>query len=500
MNEVNITSSHDDFSPRKDLYEIFSHPEYSIRQKKKIIENLEDIDGFDITVIISHILNLNLMGHLNIVSQANEVSGITFGNGYISHIDLPDKKTYFGVLLLEEGLITQSDLDEAVAQTEMQLGHFFLKKNLVTEQQLNEVFARQMRLRLSKLICDSTFKVNFSEVSEPVFRVHITQLDYYNICHDWIAGRFGHEWLSVHFLSWENEEINFREDASYLAEIFQMPMLAQLPTLAADLKKKMTIKELKTKYSNNQIILLKIMYFLSMTSVIALQSSADKVNKKLNKLESIYMQLKNKKESELAKTLSVLTKIKEDDTEAIYLSFLKLIEDNSSEAEIDFKNDLIKIGLQFLSYKRPASSKEIASTSQISDDLTSRAMARIQQDLLMGKYYDAMGKLKKIYIGAEVVPSVKLYFIWAKLSHALTAKVKINLVACETDLIQVLPEDKETAEYYYVRAILEKLKNNNKKCLFNYNISVKKKNVFARYPILKKTIVEKTLSLLGFRG
>lgn len=486
-------------SPRKDLYEVFSHPEYSIRKKKKIIENLDEIDGFDITFLISHILNLDLMGHLNIVSINNEVSGITFGHGYISHIDLPDKKTYFGTLLLEDGLITAADLKDAIGQTDMQMGQYLLKKKIITEQQINDVFAKQMRLRLSKLICDSTFKVNFSEVSEPVFQVHITQLDYYNICHDWVAGRFSHEWLNVHFLPWENEEISFRSEASYVEEIFQMPMLQQFPNLKADLKARLTVKELIRKYNDNEALLLKIVYFLSMTSVVGLKSSEGKLNKKLNKLESIYMQLKNKKEQELSKTLSTLTKINENDTEAIYLSFLKLIEENSSDAELNYKNDLIKIGLHFLSYRKPVVAKGIATNNQISTTITERAMATIQQDLLTGKYYDAMGKLKKIYAGSEIVPSVKLHLIWAKLSHALTTKVKINLISCETDLIQVLPEDKETAEYFYARAILEKLKNNREKSIAHFNTAVKKKPLFAQHPIYKQSLFAKVLNKIGIK-
>ena len=158
---------------------------------------------------------------------------------------------------------------------------------------------------------------------------------------------------------------------------------------------------------------------------------------------------------------------------------------------------MIKIGLHFLSYRKPVVAKGIATNNQISATITDRAMVAIQQDLLTGKYYDAMGKLKKIYAGAEVVPSVKLHLIWAKLSHALTNKVKINLISCETDLIQVLPEDKETAEYFYVRAILEKLKNNQDKSLAHYKVAVKKKAIFAQYPLIKQSLFTKIFSRIG---
>ncbi len=496
MSQDFIDESPDYLSPRKDLYEVFSHPEFSNRQRKKVIEALDDVDGFDITFVISHILNIKLMGHLNIVSQNNEVSGITFGQGFITHIDLPDKKTYFGQLLLDDGIIDQEMLDEAINQSELAAGQYLLKQKYITEQQISDTMAKQMRLRLSKLICNGSFKINFTEAAELLSTVHISQLDYYKMSHDWIAGRFDQEWLNIHFLSWENDEILMLNNAPYRAEILKLPMALQLVDLVPKLEKKISIKELKSSYADNQIILLKVIYFLSMANIIIFRSGSEYSGKKKNKLESIFLELKNKKENELTRALSVLTKINESDIESIYLSFLKLIEDNSNDAEIEFKNELIKIGLNFLSNKKPLIAKGIASKTQINTDITARAIIAIQNDLLNNQYYEAMGKLKKIYSGAELVPSTKVYLLWAKIGHALASNIKINLAACESELIQVLPEDKETAEFYYVKAMLAKLKKDDINCKTFYKVAVRKKIIFASYPVIKPTVMEKILGLI----
>ena len=494
-----VDDSLDYLSPRKDLYEVFSHPEFSIRQRKKVIEALDDVDGFDITFVISHILNIRLMGHLNIVSENNEVSGITFGEGFIIHIDLPDKKTYIGQLLLEDGLIDHKILEEVVGQKDLPVGQFLLKKKYITEQQISDTMAKQMRLRLSKLICSETFKINFSEAPELSSTVHISQLDYYKMSHDWVAGRFDQEWLNMHFLPWESDEIVLLKNAPHQTDIFKLPLVAQLSDLITKLEKKISIKELKTIYPDNQILVLKVVYFLSMANILIFKSNTEYSGKNKNKLESIFLELKNKKDNELTRALSVLTKIHESDTESIYLSFLKLIEINSNDAEIEFKNELIKIGLNFLTNKKPQITKGIASKTQINSDITARALIAIQNDLLNNQYYDAMGKLKKIYTGANLVPSTKVYFLWAKVGHALVSKIKINIAACESELIQVLPEDKETAEFFYVKAMLAKLKKDEINCKNFYKIAVKKKIIFANYPIIKRTALEKLLGLVGIK-
>lgn len=499
MKQDFLDDSSDYLSPRKDLYEVFSHPEFSNRQRKKVIEALDDVGGFDITFVISHILNIKLMGHLNIVSENNEVSGITFGQGFISHIDLPDKKTYFGQLLLDDGIIDQKMLDEGLNQSEMPAGQFLLKKKYITEQQISDTMAKQMRLRLSKLICNGTFKINFTEASELLSTVHISQLDYYKMSHDWVAGRFDQEWLNIHFLAWENDEIVMMNNAPYMSEIIKLPLVSQLVDLISKLEKKISIKELKLSYSDNQIILLKIIYFLSMANIIIFKSNSEYSDKNKNKLESIFLELKNKKDNELTKALSVLTKINESDTESIYLSFLKLIEVNSNEAEIEVKNELIKIGLNFLLNKKPQIVKGIATKTQINTDITARAIISIQNDLLNNQYYDAMGKLKKIYSGAELVPSTKVYLLWAKVGHALVSRIKINIMACESELIQVLPEDKETAEFFYVKAMLAKLKKDEINCRSFYHTAVRKKIIFARYPVTKPTVLEKILSFMRIK-
>ena len=113
-------------TPRQDLYEIFAHSDYSLKKKKKIIDALDDIDGFELAFLISFILSVDITGHLNIISKDNEVIGISFSRGFITHIDLPDKQTYFGTLMVEMGYIQIKELEIALKKTDIHIGQYFL--------------------------------------------------------------------------------------------------------------------------------------------------------------------------------------------------------------------------------------------------------------------------------------------------------------------------------------------------------------------------------------
>ena len=85
-------------SPRRDFYLSYSNPNLSNRKKRKLIEALEEIYGYDLVSIISMLLENEIEGYLNIVSEENEISGISFVKGGIGKVDLSDKESLSGNL------------------------------------------------------------------------------------------------------------------------------------------------------------------------------------------------------------------------------------------------------------------------------------------------------------------------------------------------------------------------------------------------------------------
>ena len=82
-----------EMSPRKALYLLFNRPKVSVREKRKSIEALEEIHGFDLPYLYSLMVETLATGHLNIVNGKGDVSGISFSNGRIVAVDIIEEAT-----------------------------------------------------------------------------------------------------------------------------------------------------------------------------------------------------------------------------------------------------------------------------------------------------------------------------------------------------------------------------------------------------------------------
>lgn len=486
-------------TPRKDLYEIFGQASLSVKKKKKIIEALDEIDGFDLVFIIGLILETRLSGCLNIISEENEISGINFYEGSITHIDLPDKETYFGNLLLQEGLVKKVDLDRAIKQKDMQMGQFLIAQNILTVQQISSVVILQMRLRLSKLITSKKFQLNFVEASDSNSLIKISLVEYFDLCHDWITGRFEQDWLNYHFLPWEKKIIKYNQNLDFQDRIFSKPLFSNLPGLKEQLQGKTSVHELKKKYGDNKLMLLKAIHFLSITALLSFSEEQMISGNESNKLEMLYLNLKAKKDDELIKAFSLITKIKEGSSEAIYLEFLRILEIDLNEKELVYKNELTKIALQFLtkSGQQQTTKKNATKGVKKNEAEILNIIKTVQMDLFSNNYYEAFVVIKKLYEGNEFGQKVKLFLLWAKIGQALKSKIKVNVKTLEDELVSVLPEDKETAEYFYVCALFGKLKADKRIMQINYEKAVKKNKMYQLYPVTEDTFMSKLKKFVG---
>ena len=490
-------------TPRQDLYEIFGHSEYSLKKKKRIIDALDDIDGFELAFLISFILSVDITGHLNIISKDNEVIGVSFSRGFITHIDLPDKQTYFGTLMVELGFIQVKELEVALKEADIHIGQYFLKQKKVTQQQIDITFRKQMELRLTKLICDNIYNINFADAAETPLFIKITRKDYYEMCYTWLESRFTLKWLKEHFSLWEKDLVIFLDGHTYISEALKKPMLLQLPDFNQEIRKGVSLRRLKNLYRDHEESFLKSLYFLTLIGVIIFKETPEV--EKVAKLQTIYFQLKDKKGNELAKALAELTRLPAHQAESVYLAFQKLITENADDDSQEYKNHLVKIGIDFLSqqssepYHEPVTKSNNTPRSQIEKNIANNAIALIQSDLLRGKYFEAFGQLKKTFVGNDLIPSMKVYLLWAKVGHALNANLKVNLTNFENELADLTREDKDTAEFEYINAMLAKLKNDKKGSDLHFENAIKKKAIFLKHP-LNKGLWAKIMNSLGINS
>lgn len=494
-------------SPRRDLYLSYSNPGLSNRKKRKLVEALEEIYGYDLVLIISMLLENEIEGYLNIVSKENEISGISFVKGGIAKVDLSDKESLFGNMIVSEGLISKEELEQLLKKHTTQIGEALVKEKKLTPDQISELLLKQMRLRLSKYITTKKFRFNFIENSNIASSQAISIENYLQLAHDWIMGRFSDDWLKSNYFEWENDYIiwNNKKDSSFLK---QLPVFKNDPELIEQFKSKIKIYDLLEKNKSKGSLIYKILHLLVCFGCVYLEINSQATSEEKNsQIKKIYLILKDKKGLALLTAMSDIVKCSPEKYETVYNLFNDIINVNTSESDAHYKNELARMSLDVLMNSKKYLLELKKDSQETSGKIFNHNQSTypkfdanlIRKNILAGNYYDCFVRLKEFNRTIEPTPKVKLYMLWAKVASMAFGSNKFGIKELEKDLLQTLPEDKYTADYYYVAGIIALLKNDMKSVEANFNSAVRQDPFFKAYPIKKKGLLSQLKGMMGIK-
>lgn len=494
MSSLDISQSNEE-SPRKDLYRIFGATALSKRQKIRILGNLDEVYGYDIVFIIHVILETGLSGYLNIVNQKNEISGIVFSEGKIIKIDLPDKDTLFGQLLIQEGYVTLESLNKLIQANSNSLGEQLITNKIISKEQFIELLLKQMRLRLSKYINQVMYRINFVESEEGSTLFSIDQSQYLSLAHDWIAGRFETKWLGMHYMELISAQLMIKE-----SEIDASP-LKNLPLVKFYVDKKKLVESAVSldsilnhlKGTQESDLFLKSVHFLTLAGYAQFVETKQNVEEKSKSfIQKIYAVLVNKSDAEMLESVSSILKVKPTDIDGIYNEINRAIENSSESADEEIKIELSRLSLDMLTNKKryvDAYTKVYAKDQVV--EIDKALIDQIRMDLLMKNFYASMNKLNKLKSHENTAPKVRLYLIWTRIASAVYSKVYIDQKAIDRELIQIMPEDKNSPDFYYVMSLLSKLRNDMNEVNRYFKLALKSDPNLQNFPVAEETFSDR---------
>ncbi len=493
-----------DLSPRKDLYRVFGSTAISKRQKIRIIGNLDEVYGYDLVLIIYLISETGMSGYLNVVNQKNEISGLVFSSGKIVKIDLPDRETLFGQLLIQEGYVTSEALNKLIQEGSTSLGEQLISKNIITNDQFIELLLKQMRLRLSKYINQVMYRINFVESNEgnPLFS--IDQNEFLILAHDWIAGRFEIKWLTMHYIEFLNTQVIIKDKELSSSNIKDLPLVKMINDKKMIISQHTNLEGILNalKATNEADLFLKSVHFLVLTGFIEFienQQLAEENNKSF--IQQLYSNMINKPEAEMLESVANILKINPTDIDAIYNEINHVISQSSENTDEEIKIELSRLSLNILSRKNHFISEyNKVYANNVNQDVETQLIKQAKLDLLNKNYFAAMNKLNKLKKFENQKPKVRLYLIWARVASALFINVYVNKQSIDQEIIQILPEDKNSPEFYFVKSLIAKLNNNKSEFTKNFEMAVKLDPKFADQALTEDTFGQKLKKMFSLKN
>jgi hypothetical protein len=205
------------------LFNFFSY-QTPDRLKKKNFDKINEILGYELLFVFSAIVVNKYSGNLIIINEKNELSGVNFLNGSITGIDYPDKEYLLGNLIVEEEIISKDKMKEILSKNSGQkLGSYLISESLVSEQQLRKILYKQSRLRISKYMKSENIRVNFNFDEVAHAPVLISNLNFFEILHNWIFDHFKPEWLQSYATNFDKLRIMVNPDPEDLNFFLKFP-------------------------------------------------------------------------------------------------------------------------------------------------------------------------------------------------------------------------------------------------------------------------------------
>ncbi|MCX7977958.1 MAG: response regulator [Bdellovibrionaceae bacterium] len=450
---------------RRQLYQIFSKEKVSARDKRKIIESLEEVSGFDLPFIYNLLSETKTSGYLNIYSKDGSVSGVTFAKGNIVAVDVQDQKTYLGEMLIQSGYVSVEEVQLALQEKNNQkLGKRLIQANLLSPHAFHLILSEQLNIRLSRTIVDTSVKVNFAtsediEITSPAIDSEMLM----KYLHEWVASKIPEHWLKSLYMSWSFNSIQKTNLLGTDHPVLEMPLVCQVPGLLEAISKGATLSSLRLQYQKQESALYKALHFLLLKGLIVFAGRGKYQNEEeqIAALRRLQDDLKDRDDRSVLSYLGFdrdvsLRKVEED--------FYPLLGDRPSTPEA------LKIWTAIRDRVEQAviqieNSFEITRSQESEANKVARArieaaslMEEVKTLLQQGNFAQAMELLNKVQSLDPRQEHFRIYMAWARVGLIKPENKSQALKEIEFEIMQVPAEEKYDPHYAFVSGLYFKAK------------------------------------------
>lgn len=454
-------------SARKLLYQMFANPTVTNRQKRKVIESIEEVSGFDLPFLYSLLVETKSGGYLNIYNSDGSVSGISFCNGNIVGVDVDDKTTFLGEMLIQSGYATPQDVQEALRdKNNRRIGNYLIQNNQLSPHAFDLILMEQMNIRLVRTIMDQKIRVNFAaaevEMTNP--SIDADTLSFY--LHDWIASKISVNWLKSLYVMWSGNIIvkspTYREDHPALG----MSLVKSLDGLTVKLNNQITLTQLLDIKGYNEVAVYKAIHFLLTKGLIVFAQRAAFANpaEQLKVIRKIAAELETKNSYEIVAYMETGTG--GESAESVLSDFMTLLGDEPTDSNSEVYTQwhkVRKLAEDAMSAAKDANKidefRQASQRSEAEAKLKANSMMEeVKKALQYTQYPKALELLNEVAKLNPQTQQLHLYSSWAKLGAVDPVKKVFILKEVELELMQVPPDERYDTLFPFVIGLFNKTK------------------------------------------
>lgn len=417
-------------APKVDLHALLAAPMASQRERRKALDHVEEMYGYDLPFVFCILMESQSSGHLNIVDDKTNIYGVTFAKGQLSKVDSESSILTIREILKKHGFITEEELGELKNKKSSDLVKNLVNEGLMSPHAQGIVKSEQIVNELNKLVNGDHLKINFvpdrkvnPEEEDVDIKEFLPQL------HDMIDTKISLDYLKNFYSVWDGHPIRLGPSYQEEIQVLNMPIVKKVEKIVDLFKKEPTIEEVIAQVEYNEEDVYKAIHLLAIRRILVFEETkrVKNIDEHVNRLKSIYENVKGKDPIQIFAFFGLSKESKVADYQKVYKEFAKSNHPDTlpqavSEDIKKLNHDLFAIitdayevmtdekknKAYFTKVKQAEAEKQL-----ISEDILAEAYTLISR----GSFTAAIPKIEKAQ-GLYASDKGKLYMIWCKLKSA----------------------------------------------------------------------------------
>jgi CheY-like chemotaxis protein len=462
--------------PKVDLHALLAAPSASARERKKALDHVEEMYGYDLPFVLCILMDAESSGHLNIVDDQQNIYGITLAKGTISKVDSEKTALMTKKLLVSHGFITELDLSELTAKNKSgDLLRNLINEGLMSPHVVDLIKREQIATELVKLLDNRKLTINF--VPDRKIKEDLTGIDmnlFINQLHDQVAA-IPVEYLKKFYQVWAGHAMRLGPQYQDQIHILGLPLVKACDGLIEFFKRDSTLEDIIASGKYTETNLFHALHFLALRRVFVFEEvrRVANVDEHIGRLKSMHKVLQGKNPIEVFAYFGLDESTRIADITRFYREFAKSNHPDTLPQSIS--EEFRKMNHELFSWVTSAhdilsneekkkifteSLKQKEAEMQLrAEDLASEARSMMGR----GKFSEALTKLseaKALYSS----DTIELNYLWARLK-APGKMTHDALIEADSFMQSVSPDIKKLALYLFVKGLLFAAKGQNQEAV-----------------------------------
>lgn len=452
-------------APKVDLHALLAAPMASNRERRKALDFVEEMSGYDLPFVFCILMDSESSGHLNIVDEKQNIYGVTFAKGMVSKVDSEATVMMTKQILIQHGFITEDDLKDLHNKRSADLVKSLVDEGLISPHVQGIIKNEQILVEAAKLIGGSKLNINF--VQDRKIKPEGDELDlsgFLPALHDIIDQKIPVEYLKEFYSIWYGHPVRLGPNYQDNVLIFALPLMKRVEGILDLIKKELTLEEILAQSKFAEADVFKAIHLLAVRRILVFEETkrVRNLDEHVNRLKSVYNDLKDKDPVQIFMYFGLTDRPKPPEVTKVYKEFAKsyhpdtLPQATTEEvrklnhdlfARVTNAHDILTDDKKKAEYFDKMKQAE-AERQLRSEDLIADAFALINT----GKFVEALPKVEeacKLYLSEKA----KMYRIWVTLKVGNVPPEKVDAMAAE---LKALPSDSRRLPLYnFVSAMLK---------------------------------------------